>query len=86
VKFKHLIATALGTAVLVGACSSGGATTAPATAGASSAPGAERWMGVQIQDPVLLRLELGVGRGLPGLVVGEADASLVEDPPESGWG
>ncbi|MEJ7696519.1 MAG: hypothetical protein WKF78_07870 [Candidatus Limnocylindrales bacterium] len=37
-KFKHLIVTALGTAVLVGACNSGGATTAPATAGASSAP------------------------------------------------
>jgi len=38
VKFKHLIVTALGTAVLVGACSSGGVTKAPATAGASSAP------------------------------------------------
>jgi hypothetical protein len=45
-------------------------------------PGPERWMGEQIQDPVLLRLELGVGGGLPGLVVGEANAGLVEDPPE----
>src|SRR5450756_1300400 len=45
-------------------------------------PGTDRWMGVQVEDPVLLRLELGVGGGLPGLVVGEADAGLVEDPPE----
>jgi hypothetical protein len=32
--------------------------------------GTERRVGVQIEDPVLLRLELGVGGGLRGLVVG----------------
>ena len=37
---------------------------------------------VQVEDPVLLGLELGIGRGLPGLVVLEPDAGLVEDPPQ----
>jgi hypothetical protein len=36
-------------------------------------PGTCRWVGVEVQDPVLLGLELGIGRRLPGLVVGEAD-------------
>jgi hypothetical protein len=37
---------------------------------------------VRVEDPVLLGLELGVGRALPGLVVLEPNAGLVEHPPE----
>jgi hypothetical protein len=43
---------------------------------------ARRRVRVQVEDPVLLGLELGIRRGLPGLVVLEPDAGLVEDPPE----
>ena len=39
-------------------------------------------MRVQVEDAVLLGLGLGVGRGLPGLVVPEPDALLVENAPE----
>src|SRR5271157_2227125 len=46
-------------------------------------------MGVKVEDPVLLDLEVGVGRRLPGLVVREADAALMEDAPQlaaaDGW-
>src|ERR1019366_8953206 len=37
---------------------------------------------VQVEDPVLLGLEVGIGRRLPRLVVGEADALLAEDAPQ----
>ena len=39
-------------------------------------------MGVEVEHPVLLGLEVGVGRGLPGLVVHEADAMVTEDAPQ----
>ena len=45
-------------------------------------PRTRRRVRVQVEDAVLLGLEVGVGRGLPGLVVGEADALLAEDPPQ----
>jgi hypothetical protein len=45
-------------------------------------PTARRRVRVQVEDAVLRGLELGVGRGLPRLVMGEADPVFVQDPPQ----
>ncbi len=41
-----------------------------------------RRVGVQVEDPVLPGFEVGIERRSPGLVVAEADALVVEDPPQ----